>query len=239
MILLGSAVMIWWTIVNMLLQVQCAYVIRLGQKLSMFEIRRVEADVRTCDPHLIHRITPRFKSMLHEMHQCGNLTHTILKSMVPATTVALVQFAGGIFIAAGDEEGGKVPAWAFFATFQPLLSALIYTYNYGLLNLAIERDIDQDIVEMNIRLTYSDSHVPNWLLQQSESIPCPPPPLFVTNTGPSDLFGATRRPRFQPASEHRAERRDGEESGVQLVDGHRLRLPVPVEHQAPHHLRNV
>ena len=34
------------------------------------------------------------------------------------------------------------------------------------MNLAIERDVDQDIVEMNIRLTFSDSHVPNWLLQQ-------------------------------------------------------------------------
>ncbi len=39
-------------------------------------------------------------------------------------------------------------------------------HNFGLLNVAIERDIDQDIVEMNIRLTFSDSHVPNWLLQQ-------------------------------------------------------------------------
>jgi len=39
-------------------------------------------------------------------------------------------------------------------------------HKYALLNLAIERDVDQDIVEMNIRLTYSDSHVPNWLLQQ-------------------------------------------------------------------------
>jgi len=48
-----------------------------------------------------------------------------------------------------------------------VLTLLIYVHAYGALNLAIERDVDQDIVEMNIRLTFSDSHVPNWLLQQA------------------------------------------------------------------------
>ena len=51
-------------------------------------------------------------------------------------------------------------------TLQPIITILAFVHNFGLLNLAIERDIDQDIVEMNIRLTFSDSHVPNWLLQQ-------------------------------------------------------------------------
>ena len=165
-LLVCSGAFVYCTLGSLLLQIQSAFAIRLAQKLSMFEIRRVEADVRTCDPNLVHRITPRFKSMLHEMHQVGNTTHTIILGMLPGMLLCLVQFIGGVFVASAGET--KVPVWAFFAGLQPLLSALIYTYNYGLLNLAIERDIDQDIVEMNIRLTYSDSHVPNWLLQQSE-----------------------------------------------------------------------
>jgi len=41
-----------------------SYIIRMSQKLAELEIRRVEADVRTVTPGLIHRITPRFKSLL-------------------------------------------------------------------------------------------------------------------------------------------------------------------------------
>ena len=82
-----------------------------------------------------------------------------------------IQLVGGIFFAffaAEDEEGNamSIPAWTFAAFLQPLISMLFYVHSYGLLNLAIERDVDQDIVEMNIRLTYSQNHVPNWLLQQ-------------------------------------------------------------------------
>ena len=47
-----------------------------------------------------------------------------------------------------------------------MLSLVMIIHGMGICNLAIERDVDQDIVEMNIRLTYSESHVPNWLLQQ-------------------------------------------------------------------------
>ena len=40
--------------------------------------------------------------------------------------------------------------------------------NYAALTLLIPplASLFKDIVEMNIRLTYSESHVPNWLLQQ-------------------------------------------------------------------------
>ena len=64
------------------------------------------------------------------------------------------------------EDAACVPAWCFASAVQPIISILVIVHQFGLLNLAIERDIDQDIVEMNIRLTFSDSHVPNWLLQQ-------------------------------------------------------------------------
>ena len=70
-----------------------------------------------------------------------------------------------------DEEVGLdvakcIPYWVFFALFQPLISIMFWVHGFARLNLAIERDVDQDIVEMNIRLTYSESPVPNWLLQQ-------------------------------------------------------------------------
>ena len=38
-----------------------SFVIRLSQKLSEFEVRRVEADIRTIQPNLTHRITPRYE----------------------------------------------------------------------------------------------------------------------------------------------------------------------------------
>jgi len=166
----------WSKLVQCFVNANIAFDIRLGQALSEFEIRRCEADVRTIDPGLIHRVTPRFKALLHECHHVGNASHGIFMMYVPIVLIHAVQLLAGVLIAVGEgggeveEDGGEgvgcVPAWVFAALGQPVLSTMVYIWGYGNLNLAIERDVDQDIVEMNIRLTYSDSHVPNWLLQQ-------------------------------------------------------------------------
>ena len=148
-----------------------SFMVRLAQRLAELEIRRVESDIRTVTPNLIHRITPRFKSLLHEAHRTGNNVHQIFSFFIPVVITNVLQIITGVFVANFDdqEEGLTkvcVPGWVFAAVFQPVLTLLIYVNGFGNLNLAIERDVDQEIVEMNIRLTYSDSHVPNWLLQQ-------------------------------------------------------------------------
>ena len=48
-------------VVMFLSSAHISFTVRLTQRLSQFEIRRVEADIRTITPNLIHRITPRFK----------------------------------------------------------------------------------------------------------------------------------------------------------------------------------
>jgi len=117
----------------------------------------------------IHRITARFKALLHECHYVGNLTHKTLV-FYSITVVNVIQMISGIYIAnIADAEGGlvsEVPTWSFAVVLQPVVTVIVFLFGFGNLNLAIERDIDQDIVEMNIRLTYSETFVPNWLLQQ-------------------------------------------------------------------------
>jgi hypothetical protein len=166
LILALSIVTIYSRLVECLALSHVSFLVRLSQKLSEFEIRRVESDIRTCVPSLTHRITPRFKSMLHECHLVGNRAHSLFFFVLPILFCNCVQFLGAVMEASFGKSTVCVPAWVFFALFQPLVTLICFLHNYGLLNLAIERDIDQDIVEMNIRLTYSDSHVPNWLLQQ-------------------------------------------------------------------------
>ena len=96
---------------------------------------------------MIHRITPRFKSLLHEMHHVGNATHSMLLWHVPSIILGAVMLVGGIMTAAGDRADGnvEVPIWAFAAVLQPLVTMLAYLSAYGNLNLAIERDVDQDV----------------------------------------------------------------------------------------------
>jgi len=163
-----------------------AFHVRISQKLGELEIRRLEADIRTCPSEMIHRITPRFKALLHEAHMCGNLSHKFFAQVGPLMLTTVIQFVGGVFEAAdmngrdkvvcvwgGEEEGEDgggdrcVPSWLFFTSFQAVISVVVWIHGFACLNLAIERDVDQDIVEMNIRLTYSEAHVPNWLLQVS------------------------------------------------------------------------
>jgi hypothetical protein len=117
---------------------EMAFYVRLNQRLSDFEIRRVEADIRTITPSMIHRITARFKSLLHECHQVGNASHKILASY-GIIVINLLQLVGGVFLANfsseaeeadADSVGGTVlvPAWTFGAVFQPLLSFLIFLH---------------------------------------------------------------------------------------------------------------
>jgi len=111
--------------------------------------------------------------------RCGVIYRAPLFTRGPShhrfsNTRSLLQLIGGVFKSVqvdeiDDEEGEVVrcvETWVFFALFQPLISLVFFVHGFAKLNLAIEREIDQDIVEMNTRLTYSESHVPNRLLQQ-------------------------------------------------------------------------
>jgi hypothetical protein len=136
-----------WSSIN----AHTAFSVRLVQRLAEFEIRRVEADVRTITPNLIHRITPRFKSLLHECHMFGNISSGAINLVALCTIVNMVQLVLAIMSASFGDGTECVPAWTFAGAFQPIISLLFFVHNFGLLNLAIERDIDQDVVEMNIR----------------------------------------------------------------------------------------
>ena len=84
------------------------------------------------------------------MHaQVGNLGHALL-FFYAVTFVHIAQFMGGIVIANREDDTARsvnssVPAWSFAAVIQPTLTFLEYLHSYGNLNLAIERDVDQDV----------------------------------------------------------------------------------------------
>ena len=97
----------------------------------------------------------------------GNLCHGALYIVLGGAIINGIQLMGAVMQASfSGASASCVPSWSFASVFQPLITLITIVHSFGGSNLAIERDIDQDIVEMNIRLTYSDSHVPNWLLQQ-------------------------------------------------------------------------
>jgi len=113
---------------QIMILVQVAFVVRMAQVLSMFEIRRCEADIRTISPSLIHRITARFKSLLHECHMIGNTSHGVLVFYV-SVVINVVQMITGVYAAnfgavseefegSEDERPEEIaPAWVFFAVF--------------------------------------------------------------------------------------------------------------------------
>ena len=81
--------------------------------------------------------------------QVGNLGHALL-FFYAVVFVNLAQFMGGIVIANREDDtagsvNSSVPAWSFAAVIQPTLTFLVYLHSYGNLNLAIERDVDQDV----------------------------------------------------------------------------------------------
>ena len=164
-----AAASTWSRLVVVLGLTYSAFVVRLSQKMSEFEIRRVEADIRTIKPNLTHRITPRYLALLHEIHLIGNRSHSHFALLVPALLVSTVQVLGSLILSFGAKSGvagACFPSWSFCAFFQPLVTLFAFVYGFSTSNLALQRDVHQDIVEMNIRLTFSERDVPNWLLQQ-------------------------------------------------------------------------
>ena len=54
----------WNRVVQCLSNCQVMFWMRMSQQLALFEIRRVQCDIRVCPAALIHRVTPRFKALL-------------------------------------------------------------------------------------------------------------------------------------------------------------------------------
>ena len=75
--------------------------------ISNSSLSPVEADIRTVKPNMIHRITPRFKSMLHEMHQTGNVAHGLMYLYVPATLINITQMVGGTCASEASVSHGR------------------------------------------------------------------------------------------------------------------------------------
>ena len=179
---------IWSKFVIMSASAQTSFSLRLSQVFSRFEIRRLQCDIRTCDMELIHKIAPRYKSLLRECHIVGNIGHKYFWFFIPIIAVSALQVVGGIYLSYqansnrdkvevhmtvqddySDDTGERVyyvPVWVFAHALQPTVSVLFFIYNYALLNLAIERDIRQDLVELSVRLTYTEEMLHLWLVEQ-------------------------------------------------------------------------
>ena len=97
----------------------------------------------------------------------GNRCHAMYYAIIPISLLNILLLLSAVCVASLGTSGTScIPTWCFFTVFQPIITMIIWVNFSGIINVAIERDIDQDVVEMNIRLTFSNTHVPNWLLQQ-------------------------------------------------------------------------
>jgi len=78
-----------------------AFYISFCQRLNMFEVRLVEADIRVCDVGLIHRVTPRFKAMLQEIYAIGNCSHKFFYIFAPIEFLYTLQVKPLMFKGSG------------------------------------------------------------------------------------------------------------------------------------------
>ena len=63
--------------------------------------------------------------------------------MAPCMVINGMQMMGSVF--ARKNESACIETWTFFAIFQPMISLLMTVHGYSKLNLALERDVDQDL----------------------------------------------------------------------------------------------
>jgi hypothetical protein len=134
---------VWSKTLVVLTLAHCAFVVRLSQCMSELECRRVEADIRTVFPSMTHRITPRFKSLLHEVHMTGNRCHAMYYFVLPVVLLNFVMVLSAVSVASFGVDDACVPTWCFFSVFQPVITVITWVHFSGVVNVAIERDLDQ------------------------------------------------------------------------------------------------
>jgi hypothetical protein len=132
---------------------QAAFFIRLNQRLIELEIRRVQLEVRTADMRNAQFLPVRVKRLLIETHSITNREHFFYGLWGPVIFFHLVLLGVGI-IQAQRGDDNCIPIWVFLCELQPLLSLIVMTHGFARLNLFMERDVEQDLTELALSMSY-------------------------------------------------------------------------------------
>ncbi|GMH83712.1 hypothetical protein TrST_g5867 [Triparma strigata] len=148
-----SAFIIYSKLTITLSGTQAAFFIRLNQRLCELEIRRVQLEVRTADMRNAQFLPVRVKRLLIENHSITNREHFFYGLWGPVIFFHLVLLGIGIIQAQkGDDH--CIPIWVFLCELQPLLSLIVMTHGFARLNLFMERDVEQDLTELALSMSY-------------------------------------------------------------------------------------
>ena len=151
------------------------------------EIERLQMDVRDATEEDVQFLVPRIKKLLVECHHQCNRANKFYFIYAPTCFLHFFLLMAGVIASQKSESHECIPFWIFMGTIQPELSLIIFTHYYAKLNLAIERDLEQDIVELGIRLTSKPSQNPNHadilaqlkFIERLDERPCVLPMDFV------------------------------------------------------------
>ncbi|GMH59317.1 hypothetical protein TrLO_g1569 [Triparma laevis f. longispina] len=135
---------------------QAAFFIRLNQRLVELETRRVQLEVRTATTKDVQNLPVRVKRLLIESHSITNKEHSFYVLWGPVILFQLALLGIGIIQAQNVTNGEQycIPYWVFLSELQPLLSIMVMTHGFARLNLFMERDVEQDITELALSMSY-------------------------------------------------------------------------------------
>ena len=140
-----------------LASIQASFYIRANQRFSEFEIRRLQKEIREATFETAEHLSVRIKKVLKENYNTCNKMHKFLFMWAPMIIIYVFFVLLGVIQA--EKTDFCIHFWIFVGALQPLLSTVVFIHGFARLNLFLERDLEQDVVELALKLEFDEEHV--------------------------------------------------------------------------------
>ena len=154
-------------------QGQLFYYVRLNQVVHNIELKRLQQNIRSCTYDQVYMIVPRINHLYAEFMDVCNKSHLFFILMIFFCVLNLAQLAVAIYkLNVIGVEFYEVPGWVLFGPLLPALSVIILYLGFAKLNRNIEREVDNDLVNLRMKCHYVEDRSLHETFTQSETLTC-------------------------------------------------------------------
>ena len=136
-----------------------SFCVLLAQSVHIFELKKLQHDIRNCTIEEIPLIFPRLKNLLLEIHQVCNMSYIFFYVYFPIIVSSVLMLLTSIFnLNVAKNENYQVPVWILVSMVVPLFPVIAFYVGYASINRITERDIDEDLNDLELRLQFAVGH---------------------------------------------------------------------------------
>ena len=149
------------------------FYINCSQILFHLDVKRLQHDIRTCNVKDSVLIVPRVNGLLKQLHGFTNSTHKFFFMWLPIVACSWIMLVIALYnLNIVKDLQYRVPCWIIIASVQPVGSLLSFYHGFASLNLILERDLDNDLNDLQLRIRCAEGMRFQWGEVNAAKIQC-------------------------------------------------------------------